>query len=61
MARGRRLKVKGEVGFYHVISRTAGQLHLLKKVEKEKLVEIIKYYAGFYFVKWMPTSVLVDW
>jgi len=51
MARTKRLKIKGQQSFYHITSRTAGQLYLLGDFEKENLLRIIKYYTGFYFVK----------
>ena len=51
MPRSRRIKVKGESSFYHIISRTVGQEFYLGDIEKENLVNIIKYYSGYYFVK----------
>jgi REP element-mobilizing transposase RayT len=51
MARPKRLKLKDEEGFFHIMSRTVGQEFYLGDVEKEKLFNIIKYYSGFYFVK----------
>jgi hypothetical protein len=37
MARPKRLKLKGEEGFFHITSRTVGQEFFLGDVEKEKL------------------------
>ena len=51
MPRARRMKVKGEIAHYHIISRTVGQQFLLGDTEKEALVEIIRYYSHMYFVK----------
>jgi len=51
MARPKRLKVDNEVGFYHLLSRTVGKEFYFGDVEKEKLLEIIKYYSNYYFVK----------
>ena len=51
MARAKRLKLKNEEGFFHIMSRTVGQEFYLGDVEKEKLFNIIKYYSGYYFVK----------
>ncbi len=51
MARPKRLKMIGEEGFFHIMSRTVGQEFYLGDVEKEELLNIIKYYSGFYFVK----------
>ena len=49
MARVRRLKVKGEVAYYHLISRTVGGEFYLGDVGKEKLFEIIKEYSFLEF------------
>jgi len=49
--RNRRMKVKGEIAHYHIISRTVGQQFLLGNTEKEALVEFIRYYSHMYFVK----------
>lgn len=51
MARVRRIKVSGEGAYYHIMSRTVGNDFLLGSEEKEKLVEIVKRYSNFYFVK----------
>ena len=51
MPRIKRLKVEGEIGYYHIISRTVGGEFYLGDMEKEKLLEIIKYYSQIYFVK----------
>ena len=51
MARVKRLKLEGEVGYYHIISRTVGGEFYLGDMEKEKLLELIKYYSQVYFVK----------
>lgn len=51
MVRLRRVKVKGDEAFYHIISRTVQQQFLLGDVEKEKLVEIVKHFSSLYFVK----------
>ena len=51
MPRSRRVKIKGEESYYHIISRTVGQEFYLGGAEKEKLVNILKYYSGLYFVK----------
>jgi putative transposase len=58
MARPKRLKLKGEEGFFHITSRTVGQEFLLGDVEKEKLFNIIKYYSGYYFVKPIGLTVM---
>lgn len=51
MARTRRLKIMGDKSFYHIISRTVGQEFYFGEVEKEKLVQLIKYYSNMYLVK----------
>ena len=51
MARVRRLKVRGEVAYYHIISRIVGSEYYLGDTEKEKLFMIIKRYAQLYLVK----------
>ena len=51
MPRMRRLKITGESCYYHIISRTVGREFYLKEVEKEKLLEIIKFFSGMFFVK----------
>ncbi len=51
MARPKRLKVKGDEAYYHIMSRTVGQQFLLGDVEKEQFLNIIQYYSGFYLVK----------
>jgi REP element-mobilizing transposase RayT len=58
MARPKRLKLKDEEGFFHIISRTVGQEFYLGDVEKEKLFNIIKYYSGFYFVKVIGLTIM---
>jgi len=50
MARTRRFKINGDVGYYHVISRTVGGEFLLGDVEKEKLLSVIKQFSSLYFV-----------
>jgi len=50
MARTKRFKAKGDVAFYHVISRTVGGEFLLGDVEKEKLMSVIKQFSSLYFV-----------
>ncbi|MEN8155058.1 MAG: transposase [Acidobacteriota bacterium] len=51
MARSRRIKIKGEAAYYHIMSRTVGNEFLLNREEKEKFVEIIKRFSRLYFVK----------
>ena len=51
MSRTRRLKIMGECCYYHLVSRTVGQEFYLGDTEKERLLNIIKYYSGMYFVK----------
>ncbi|MDK2793121.1 MAG: REP-associated tyrosine transposase [Deferribacteres bacterium] len=51
MGRMRRLKIKGEEAWYHLISRTVGGEFYFGDVEKEKLVNVIKYFSKIYFVK----------
>jgi putative transposase len=58
MARTKRLKLKDEEGFFHIMSRTVGQEFYLGDVEKEKLFNIIKYYSGFYFVKTIGLTIM---
>ena len=58
MARPKRLKLKDEEGFFHIMSRTVGQEFYLGDVEKEKLFNIIKYYSGFYFVKVIGLTIM---
>jgi len=58
MARQKRLKLKDEEGFFHIMSRTVGQEFYLGDVEKEKLFNIIKYYSGFYFVKVIGLTIM---
>jgi len=50
MARERRLKVKGEAAYYHIISRTVGGEFYLGDVEKEKLVSIIQRFSKLFLV-----------
>lgn len=50
MARTKRFKIDGNVGYYHVVSRTVGGDFLLGEVEKEKLLNIIKQFSSLYFV-----------
>jgi putative transposase len=57
MARPKRLKLKDEEGFFHIMSRTVGQEFYLGDVEKEKLFNIIKY-SGFYFVKVIGLTIM---
>jgi hypothetical protein len=49
MARPKRIKLKDEEGFFHIMSRTVGQEFYLGEVEKEKLFNIIKYYSVLTF------------
>ena len=58
MARHRRLKVRGEVAYYHVISRTVGQQFLLGDAEKEALLRFIKYYCRMYFVELISFAIM---
>jgi REP element-mobilizing transposase RayT len=58
MPRTKRLKIKGEAGFYHIISRTVGQQYLLGNIEKENLLKIIKHYSGYFFVKVLGFCIL---
>jgi len=51
MPRTKRLKVKGEIAHYHIMSRTVGQQFLLGDTEKEILVQIIRYFSRMYFIK----------
>ncbi len=51
MVRLRRLKVKGQDAYYHVISRTVHQKFLLGNLEKEMFVRMVKKYSELYFVK----------
>ena len=51
MARIKRLKIEGEEAFYHIISRTVGGEFYLGDVEKEELLEIIRFYSKIFFVK----------
>ena len=50
MARARRFKAKGDVAYYHVVSRTVGGEFLLGDVEKEKLLSVIMQFSMIYFV-----------
>ena len=50
MARERRLKVRGEAAYYHIISRTVGGEFYLGDVEKEKLVAIIQRFSRLFLV-----------
>jgi REP element-mobilizing transposase RayT len=50
MSRSNRVKIKGEIAHYHIISRTVGQEFLLGDIEKEELVKIIRYYSSMYFI-----------
>lgn len=58
MPRTKRLKIKGEVSYYHLTSRTVGQQFLLGNVEKENLLKIIKHYSGYFFVKVLGFCIL---
>ena len=51
MARERRLKVKGEAAYYHIISRTVGGEYYLGDIEKEKLVSIIQRFSRLFLVQ----------
>ena len=51
MARIKRLKIEGEEAFYHIISRTVGGEFYLSDLEKEELLEIIRFYSKIFFVK----------
>ncbi len=51
MPRARRLKVKGEIAFYHIMSRIVGQQFLLKDREKEEMLQIITHFSNMYFVE----------
>lgn len=51
MPRTRRLKVVGDVAYYHIISKIVGGEFLLKDTEKEKLLSIIKHFSSLFFVK----------
>ena len=55
MPRIKRLKIEGEEAFYHIISRTVGGEFYLGDVEKEELLEIIRYYSKIFFVKVIKT------
>ena len=50
MPRISRLKVKGETAVYHVMSRTALSGFVIKDVDKDYLLEIIKKFSSLYFV-----------
>jgi len=50
MPRTARMKIKGEEGYYHIISRTVHKQFLLKDREKERLIDLIKLYQELYFV-----------
>jgi REP element-mobilizing transposase RayT len=52
------MKMSGEAGYYHVISRTVGKEFLLGDTEKEVFVQILRHYAGIYFVKVIGFTVL---
>ena len=58
MARVRRIKLLGEVCYYHIVSRVVGNEFLLGDVEKEKLLEIIKRFSAFYFVQVIGYSIM---
>lgn len=51
MGRTKRLKVVGEDAYYHIMSRTVGGEFYLGDVEKEKMVNTIKYFSDLYFIK----------
>jgi len=51
MGRTKRFKINGDVGYYHVISRTVGGEFLLGDIEKEKLLSVIKQFSSLYFIK----------
>jgi len=44
MSRTRRLKIMGECCYYHFVSRTVGQEFYLGDTEKERLLNIIRYF-----------------
>jgi REP element-mobilizing transposase RayT len=58
MGRSLRMKMSGEAGYYHVISRTVGKEFLLGDTEKEVFVELLRHYAGIYFVKVIGFTVM---
>jgi REP element-mobilizing transposase RayT len=58
MGRPMRMKLSGESGYYHVISRTVGKEFLLGDTEKEVFVELLRHYAGIYFVKVIGYTVM---
>lgn len=58
MPRIARLKLKGEPGVYHVISRTALDGFVLGDVEKEYLVNLIKMLSSVYFAEVLGFSIM---
>ncbi len=57
MPRIARLKIKGESGVYHVISRTALDGFVLGDVEKESLLNLIKRLSSVYFAEVLGFSI----
>lgn len=58
MPRIARLKLKGEPGVYHVISRTALAGFVLGDVEKEFLLNLVKKLSSVYFAEVLGFSIL---
>jgi REP element-mobilizing transposase RayT len=51
MVRLRRIKVRGDDAYYHIISRTVHQKFLLGDTEKEMFLSMVQKYSKLYFVK----------
>ncbi len=58
MPRIPRRLIKGENRCYHVVSRTAGQQFLLGEVEKEYLLQRIRFLGSVYFVRIFTFAIL---
>jgi putative transposase len=60
MGRIARLKVRGEPGVYHVISRTTLEGFVLGEREKDHLLGLMKRLSGFYFAEVMGFFTLLN-
>ena len=60
MPRTRRLIINDETAVYHVMSRTALGGFPLGDVEKDFMIDLIKRYAGLYFVEILGVCIMGD-
>ena len=58
LARLKRIKIKGQDAYYHVMSRTVGQEFLLNAREKDKFIELLNSLSELFFVKIIGFSIM---